>query len=304
MATEGQAGRGAERGDHWTAAAGQAGRWVGLHLDLAAPRTWCGPSWAFLGGLVASGDVPVSLRSLVVIAVAWMVCEPILGTLLSLALEIARLRQSYSVELPEPPQLTLPYAQPGAPGQRLLGRLLRWAARVNADWRATEGLADRWLLLALLGLVLSAVVGGWVPLLALLALLVFGAAATGRPLTTNTREALAAGQFLVAWLVGRAAFLTPDYLVVLVGLGLAIIWYAWTRRPPQTRVLASVHVLLAGLLAVVHVPLSAGAVLLLAVPLLLLTPEGPSSQRTYLQQTQVYLMISVLAAAWGLAWAY
>ena len=302
MTSEGQAGRGAERGDLWAAATGQAGRWIGL--NLAAPRTWCGPSWAFLGGLIASGDVPVSLRSLVVLVVAWVVCEPLLGTLLALSLEIARVRQSYTVELPEPPQLKLPYAQPGAPGQRLLGRLVRWAAQVNADWRATEGLADRWLLLALLGLVLSAVVGGWVPLLVLLALIVFGAAGAGRPLATSTRDALAAGQFLVAWLVGRAAFLAPDYLVVLVGLGFAVTWYAWTRRPPQTRAIASVHVLLAGLLAVVHVPLSAGAVLLLAVPLLLFTPEGPSSQRTYLQQTQAYLMLSVLAAAWGLAWAY
>lgn len=68
--------------------------------------------------------------------------------------------------------------------------------------------------------------------------------------------------------------------------------------------MAAAHVLLAGLLAAAHAPLSAGGVLLLAVPLFILLPEGPSNQRTYLPQCQFYLMTSLLLAAWGLVWSF
>ncbi|MDI7274843.1 MAG: hypothetical protein QME94_02580, partial [Anaerolineae bacterium] len=159
-----------------------------------------------------------------------------------------------------------------------------------------------WLLLALITVILSLVAGGWVPALVALSLVALLAVAAGRPPRSEAREALGGGHFLVAWLVGRSAFADPDYHALLVGLALAVVWHAWTRRPPLVAALVAGQLLLAGLLAALQAPLLAGMLLLLMVPPLALLPEGPSSQRTYLRQTQLYLMASSLAAAWGLVW--
>jgi len=290
-----------ERGEARVASAGQVARWVGLRLDLTAPRTWCGPSWALLAGVSSSGNVPLNLRSVVIVALAWLVGELLLGSLLVLSTEIPSLRQEGMIEPPPLPTWSLPYFQPGSPGQRLVASLVQLVARVDLGWRMTRGMADRWLLLALVTVVLSAVLGGWEPFLVLLGLLVFAAAAVGRPLTSDSREALAAGHCILAWLVGCCAFADLDLLTVLLALGYGLVWYGWTRRPPQASVVAALQILIAGLLVIVQAPLSACSVLLLTVPLLVLLPEGPTSQRTYLQETQTYLMASIMIAAWGLA---
>ncbi len=297
-------GQGTDRPDSWTAATGQAARWIGLELDLRAPRTWFGPSWAVLAGVVSSGNVPLGLRSLVIVAVAWLISEPLLGSLVALSAEIAKARRDRPSVPAASRRLRLPYVHPDSPGRRALDWLGAALAQAAADWRSLEGAGERWLLLALVAAVLGAVAGGWVPWLVFASLAGLAYVALRRPLHTDGREIVGACQILVAWLVGRSAFANPDYGSFLLGAGYAAIWFAWTRRPPLVRVFAAAHVALAGLLAAGHAPLSAGGILLLAVPPLVLAPEGPSSQRTYLQQTQLYLMAGLLLAAWGLVWSF
>ena len=304
MATERRAGPDAERGDAWTTATGQAARWVALQLDLRAPRTWFGPSWALLGGVVSSGNMPFRLDGFVVLAVTWLIAEPVLGTLLAQSLEVAKRRRGSRAQPGPQGQLTIPYARAHSPGQRALDALAASLARFAANWQATEGAGERWLLLALVALVLGAVAGGLVPLLVAGAIAGLLWVALSKPLRSEGREALAAGHFFLAWLIGHNAFAGLDYPDVLMGAGYAALWYGWTRRPPMVPLLAAVHVLLAGLLAAAHAPLSAGGVLLLAVPLFILLPEGPSSQRTYLPQSQFYPMASLLLAAWGRVWSF
>jgi hypothetical protein len=304
MATERRAGRGLDARDSWTATSGQFARWVALDLDLRAPRTWFGPSWALLGGVVSSGNMPLELRSLVILAVAWLACEPVLGTLLAQSLEMSRSRRERGGEAAPKGQWSMPYAQPQSPGQRAVDGLAARLARLTSGWQATEGAPERWLVLALVAVVLGAVVGGAVPLLVTVALAVLLYVTLSKPLRRDAREGLAAGQFFLAWLIGRSAFAALDYRSVLMGAAFAGIWYAWTRRPPQPVALTVTHVLLAALLAIAHAPLSAGGVLLLAGPVLVLLPEGPSNQRTYLPQSQLYLMASLLLAAWGSVWSF
>ncbi len=304
MAAENRAGQGPGRGEGWTAATGQAARWVAVDLDLRAPRTWLGPSWALLAGMVGSGAVPFQWRSLVILAVAWLVSEPLLGSLLALSQEIASIRKGIISEGRPVPRWTLPYLQPGAPGRWLLDGLAARITSIVAGWQGIGGAGERWLLLALLSVVLSAVVGGWVPLLILLSLAGLGLVALGKPLRAGMREALGAAHIFLAWLVGHSAFAGPDYRALLVGAAFAVIWYAWTRRPPLVRLYAVAHLLVVGLLLAGRAPLSAGGVLLLAMPPVVLWPEGPSSLRTYLPQTQFYLMASLLLAAWGLVWGF
>jgi len=256
------------------------------------------------GGVVSSGNVPFQLRSLVILAVVWLVSEPLLGSLLAFAVEIARVRCASRAEAPAPPGWRIPYVQPASPGGRTLDRLADLVASFAADWRALGGAGARWVLLALITAVLGTVAGGWVPLLVLLSLVALACVAAGKPLRSDAREALSAGQIFVAWLVGRSAFFEPDWQALLIAAAFAAIWYAWTRRPPLAELMAATHVLLAGLLAAAHAPLSAGGVLLLAVPLFVLRPESPSTQRTYLPQTQHFLMASLLLAAWGLVWSF
>ncbi len=304
MSTERRVGQGTDRPDSWTATTGQAARWIGLELDLRAPRTWFGPSWAVLAGAVSSGNVALGLRSLVIVAVVWLISEPLLGSLVALSTEIAKARRNRPPGPAPSRRLLLPYVRPGSPGRRALDWLGAALAQAIGDWRAMEGAGERWLLLALVTTVLGAVAGGWVPWLALAALGGLAYVAGRRPLHSEGREIVGACQIFVAWLVGRSAFANPGYQSLLLGAGYAAIWFAWTRRPPLVRVFAAAHVALAGLLAACHAPLSAGGVLLLAVPPLVLAPEGPSSQRTYLQQTQLYLMAGLLLAAWGLVWSF
>lgn len=302
MSSERHAGHAPPERESWAAAPGQVARWIGVELDLQAPRTWHGPTWAMLGGMVSSGNVPLTLRSVVLLAVAWLVSEPLLGSLLHLAMQIARLRHADRTREVVEVRWTIPYARPHSPAQRAMDRLAARVGRLLGEWRALQGAGAQWLLLALITATLSAVAGGYVPVLVLVALAVTVAVALRRPARGQAREALAAGQFMVAWLVGRSTFVDADYYAVLAGLGLAVVWYAWTRRPPLVPALAAGQLLLAGLLAALHAPLLAGLILLLTVPPLALLPEGPSSQRTYLAHTQPYLMASLLAVAWGLVW--
>lgn len=293
---------GSRRTDAWTVATGQAARWIGLELDLRMPRTWFGPSWAMLGGVVASGALTFELRSLLLVAVAWLVSEPLLASLAALSLEVARARRDCTLPPLAAGRWRLPYGQPGSPGQRLLDWLAAQAARLRWNWQAAGAYGPRWLLLALMTLVLAALAGAWAVGVAALALLALGWVAATRPLRGAAREMVAAGHILAAWLMGHGAFAAIDYRGLLVGLGFAAVWYAWTRRPPFLRLLAVAHVLLAGLLAALRAPLAAGGVLLLSVPLFVLLPENASNQRSYLQHTQAFLMASLLLAAWGLVW--
>ena len=297
-------GQGAERGEAWTVATGQAARWIALELDLRAPRTWFGPSWAVLGGVVSSGQVPLQVGSLVILAVTWLICEPLLGSLLALSLEISKARQGAGTPAAPPGRWSMPYMRRGSPGRRALDAMAGWLARLASAWRALGGAAERWALLALISVALGMVAGDVA--LAVVALSVLGllVVAVRKPLRSEARDALGAGQFLAAWLLGHGAFAGFDYATVLVGLGFAAIWFAWTRRPPLARGFVAAHILLAGVLAAVRAPLAAGGVLLLAVPLFALWPDSPSSQRTYLQHTQVYLMASLLFAAWGLVYGF
>ena len=293
---------GVRRANAWTVSTGQAARWVALQLDLRAPRTWSGPSWALLAGAVSSGYVPPNARSLVILAVAWLVGEPLLGSLLGLSVGIAKARAAGRAEALSAPSWRLPYIQPDSPGGRALNRLATWAAGAAAEWRLVEGAGRQWVLLALVTLVLAAVAGGWVLPLSAFGTAALALVAMGRSRRSQERELLGTGQFLLAWLIGGSVFGDPDYRTVMLAAAFTSIWYAWTQRPPKGYLLAAVHGLLAVLLVAVQAPITAGAVLLLGVPLFVLEPESPSSQRTYLPQTQVYLMGSMLLAAWGLGW--
>lgn len=294
--------RALQRPEAWAAVAGQAARWVGLDVDLHAPRTWFGPSWALLAGVLSSGAVGLDLRSLLLLAVAWLVSEPLLGSLLALSLEVARARHACTRGPVPASHWRLPYVQPGSPGQRLLDALAQRWARLQWNWQATEGAGMRWAILALMALVLGALAGEWPGVVLAVTLLLLLSVAAGRPLRGKEREALAAAHLLVAWLVGHGTFAPIDAQALAVGVGFAAIWFAWTQRPPLLRVLAVAHLLTAGVLAALHAPLAAGGVLLLAVPLFVLLPEDAGHQQSYLRHTQAFLMASMLLAAWGLVW--
>ena len=81
MATERRVGRGAPGEDSWAGAGGQGARWIALNLELRAPHTWLGPSWALLAGALSSGNLGLEPRTLVMLAVVWLLAEPLLGSL-------------------------------------------------------------------------------------------------------------------------------------------------------------------------------------------------------------------------------
>ena len=286
--------------DSWTVATGQGARWIALDLDLRAPRTWFGPSWALLAGVLSSGQVRLDAQSLLLVALAWLLAEPFMGSLAALSVRIAARRAALRISPAPVWHWSLPYMQPESPGRRALDALAAWAARLSRDRQSLEGAVERWLLLGLVTLLLAVMVSAEVALLTVAALAGLALLAAGRPLRANARKLLGAGHLFLSWLVGRGAFAAYDHRTLLVGLGYAVIWYAWTRRPPQAHLLVAAHVLLAGLFAALYAPISAVGILLLAVPLFVLWPESPSTERSYPKQTQVFLMASLLLAAWGL----
>ncbi len=304
MAAERHAGAASRRRDRWSASTGQAARWAAVNLDLRAPQTWFGPSWALLSGVVSSGLLRLQVRSLVILAIAWLVGDALLGSLLALSIEIAKVRSASRVEILDSREWRVPYMQPGSPAARMLARLRRRAAAFAAGWQISQGAGGRWAFLALMVLVLAAVAGGRVLLMTAGVVVGLFVVAAGRPVGSETRQILGALHVFVAWVIGHVAFGGPDVRPIIVGALFAVIWYAWTQRPPLSLLLAILHLMLAGLLVLWEAPLTAGGVLLLAVPLFVLQPDSPSNQRTYLPQTQAFLMVCMLLAAWGLGWGF
>jgi hypothetical protein len=304
MSADKEADLSAQRGDSFAAATVHAARWIGLVVDLQAPRTWFGPSWAYLCGVLASGGLNLQTTTLALVALGWVLVEPLLGSLAALTVEAARLWRGKQAEAPAAWHWTLPYVQPGTPGQRVLDRLARWAARGWLHWQTIEPIGVRWLLLATATLAMGWLLGGYalgVTLVALAAMLV---AAAARALRVETRPVLGTLQLLLAWLVGRGAFATLDWRTLLLGALYAAAWYAWTQRPPIAWTLVVTQLATAALLVWGHAPISAAGCLLLAVPLAVQWPENANSQRAYLQHTQLFLMASLLMAAWGLGWGF
>ena len=292
------------RTESWAPANGQAARWLAFHLEVRAPHTWFGPTWAFLGGVVSCGQAPTGIRSLVLVLIGWLVCEPLLGSLLALSGEIAALRQAGRRDPVVVRRWTLPYVQTGTPGQRVLDGLARAAALSGHGWRVAGEAGERWFFLAAITLLLSLAAGMTVvPLVAAMVLLSFLVAAL-RPLPGPLRVAAGALQFLTAWLAGRAALGALDARVLAAGVGLALVWFAWTQRPPRALWLALGELLTAGLLIAWRAPIAGVGMLLMAAPLFALWPDGPTSQRSYLASTQVFLMVALLLVAGGLAWIF
>jgi len=288
----------------WSPTSGQAARWIALHLELHAPHTWFGPTWAFLGGVVSCGQAPLTAAGLVIVLVAWLVSEPFLGSLLALAADIAAMRQAGRADPLAPRRWSLPYVRPGTPGQRLLDYLARVEARFRHGWHIAGEAGEKWLFLAIATLLLSLIAGGPAALLAGVMVVAALGVTTLRPLSASVRVGLGAMHFFVSWLIGRVTLGALDYRVAAVGAGFALVWFAWTLRPPRAWLLALAELATAALLVLWHAPVAAVGILLLAAPLFALWPDGPTSQRGYLAHTQAFLMASLLLAAGGLAWSF
>jgi len=290
-----------------------------LHLRVRLTRSavWVGPAWAVVCGAVASGAFPKGWYSLVLLLVAIVLADPILGTVWSLASSADGKSPGSEKDNPGPRHSvpSLPYTLPGS----LAGRLGEIVAERVSRWRVSTGERSVELLVGLgfiatLAMLLAALLGGVPALLVGAALAtVFGRLVLGQALGRlegALATALLAG---TPWLLGFAVFARSwGQENWLASAGAPLLWAAAYALAFHACALIAGEVLVRGarLLTVVHAasivllvlakePILAGGVALLFLPQAMLQPLmlRLSDGRWYLRRAQVFTLLAMLALA-------
>lgn len=279
-----------------------------LHLGaVGAPRsTWLGPAWAALCGIVASAAFTFDalgtlLAAFVFILVDW--AWPAIWTSSVRTDWLAPL--AHFRETPAPPRsLSLPYLQPGAPADRLIGWGSRAAAWSRSYFGPMAGSSAASLFVALsISLAISAAIG-WRALaftLAVLAISAIGAWwAMRAALDSDWLRSIVYGT--LPWWLGHAAFasLTVESALmgILFGLAYRALMESGERTPSPFGLIAPQVVAVVALFAANQ--WAAAFVLVLAV-----VPQ--SALRTFLTEhafagrVQAWLMLAMLACAVAVA---
>jgi hypothetical protein len=281
-----------------------------MHLQgrLTDLRTWLGPAWAALCGVVAShgfgGQGPDWLRLALLILLVdagWGTLWAALGST-DWATPLRRWRNWHlgaSVK-------TVPYTLPGSPGDQAS----RWLGQLRAWWHdifwVACGPAISAIVVALpVTLLLGAMLGSELLLLSVAALAVMQlglAWDSGRGRVAPVWDAAVAVTF--PWLTGHVGFRSLTLSSAGLALAFALAWgAAWRAESAWGRVLvAGAQFLATALFVVLQHPLTAGCMLLLLVPQLALMPwlQRGKSVSWYVRNTRPWLMAAMLVAAWAL----
>jgi hypothetical protein len=265
---------------------------LALEVRPVGPRVWLGPAWAALCGAVASGGFELEWQMLLMVLLAVVLADPVLGSVWALASRVGAWsfpeakRDNPGEHSPMP---ALPYTLPGSVGDRLLSSVAhmswRWQGII---WPRAGSTILGIGFLSLVAVLLAASLGRGALLVTVVALGV-GVGATLQSRSTSVLHPALAACFLAGlpWLIGYAALGGSGvekeglgaWLQVLVWPALyATTWYAYRwmgdRQPYGGALLLGIaHLLAVGALVVVRQPIMAGVVALLLLPQLLLQPE-------------------------------
>ncbi len=195
------------------------GRRIALELRPDQPLTYIGPAWATICGGLASGAFGLSGETLLRIAIAVILTDPILGAWRS-AWVNTDWRAPLRVWQPTPTRswTLVPYARLNSPA----ARLSQWISSRGKFWNSAlwpeVGRALSALVISgLVGMTIALVLGTPAFIITTLALLL-------APLETEmgTRGAgawaRATGEIGFAWLIGNAAFAAPTWESVFLAL--------------------------------------------------------------------------------------
>jgi len=300
---------GAVDGEHAKPVA--AGHWIALRGRLAHPFLgWLG-GWAALCGALASNGLDWAGTSLLTLALVLLLVELAWGSLWDLAVGTDRFRpvtKGSPPAQPAPPR-TLPYTQPGSPGDRLvrrLGRLAGWwkGALWPAAGPALLGILAAGILTAVLALLLP---NRLAPLYAaLLALLGLGVERRRRGREPLALQALT--RVGLSWLAGHAAF--GELGSASLGFALCFSLAAWGDLRVGAGLAQGLKLLNGGqVLGVVALlwlrqPVAAGLAGLLLFGQIAMQPSlyhgDPSARAAIARWTWPWLMAAMLVAAWAL----
>ena len=297
-----------EAGTHSTASRPSSGGVIRLRARLTDLTTWLGPAWASVCGVVASNDVGWQGEDWLRLALLILLVDGGWGTVWAAlgstdwATPLRRWRKWRSGE----PGASLPYTQPGSPGDRWSRRL----GQFRSWWRdilwpgcgpAISAIAIAVPITALLG----GLLGPELLLLSLAALAVMQlglAWVGGRGTVTPGWDAVVA--VLLPWLAGHIAFGSPTVSSATLALSFAVAYgAAWRTKSRGGRLLlVGAHLLAAALLIALYRPLEGGATLLLLIPQMELLPWVRTSETSgwFRRYTRPWLIAAMLIAAWAL----
>ncbi|MFQ5612831.1 MAG: hypothetical protein ACE5H9_11925 [Anaerolineae bacterium] len=290
------------------------GHLIKLHLHLQ--RRWLsfGPGWTMLAGALASGALAFDSNRTLQLVLLWLLVDPVLGTVWELAVQSGIWRESLRAPLPEGTRVSLhlvPYATPGSWGYRLA----RWWGVLRAWWRMAPGaahgqsataFAGSAILALFLGLFLKPILIPLILLSVVLALL------TGREdLSTTVRGQRfwqAVGNVVIPWGMGSLLFasslpLFSGLLMVCYGL----VYLGGLRQAAGQS--EGDHLLVMGqaaailLLIGLRAPLSAAVLTVVLLFQLILRNQAlrRGAYLWYLNSIQPYMVIGLMAAAWGVS---
>jgi hypothetical protein len=285
-----------------------SGGLIRLQSRLASPRTWLGPAWAVLCGVVAAGSFEWNGEGWLRLALLILLVDGGWGTLwaaLGSTDWATPLRRWRNWRLREP-VTTPPYTLPDSPGDRAS----RWLGQLRAWWRdvfwVACGPAVSAIIVALpVTLLLCTLLGTELLLLsaAALAVMQLGLAWDGGQGTVAPIwDAVIAVAF--PWLAGHIGFGSLTLSSVGLALAFALAWgAAWRAESAWGRGLtAGAQLLAATLLVALQHPLAAGCTLLLLVLQLALLPwlRRGQSASWYARHAWAWLTAAMLVAAWAL----
>ncbi len=282
------------------------GRRIALELRPDQPLTWIGPAWATICGGLASGAFGLSGETLLRIAIAVILTDPILG-----AWRAAWVNTDWRAPLrvwhPTPTRswTLVPYARLDSPA----ARLSQWISSRGKFWNGAlwpeVGKALSALVVSgLVAMTIALVLGSPAFIVTTLALLL-------APLETELGThgagawARALSEVGIAWLIGNAAFAAPTWESVLLALFFAAAYRGLlSLSTARERAFAFGNI---AQLAVMVLLVSRGALVqagiigigLIAQVLWQAAARRLDQDQTYLPRVQWFILAAMLVAALG-----
>lgn len=286
------------------------GRRIGLDLYSARPLTWLGPIAATICGALAAGGLPVSGETLLRVAIAILLTDPLLGAWRAawVTTDWRRPMQGWQAT-PTRAWMLVPYARLGSPA----ARFSQWLSSRAKFWR--EAIVPQVgqsitaiVVTALIALSVALVLGSSAFILTLIALLL---APIESELGENGagRWARAFAEIGMAWLIGDAAISLafPPLDSALLAILFAAAYRGLLSVPSRPRLgLAIANTAQA---FVVVFLLLRGSMLNAAIIALLLGAQvlwqtllrtGRADARMYLGRAQWFILAAMLIAALGI----
>ena len=293
------------------------GRFLAVDVRSAGSWTWLGPAWAVLCGAVASGGLAIDWGTVVLLLLAVLLADPVLGSVWGLVTG-GHLASPQPAKInPRSPQTApaLPYTQPGSVASRFLeylnGKLMVWRSVI---WPQAGASILAFGCLGAFALLLAAVLGALPFIFAVVALGV----AVGRVRLASKRDAVSrqlASLYLAAlpWLIGYVAFgeiditaggFRPFAQPLVWAAAYGMVFHAYSliggqRLSRGAALLVIAQVAAVAALILVKQPILAGTVALLLVPQMMLQPAllSVGDGVWYLQRIRVFTLLATLATA-------